>query len=240
MYQLFNQFAHRYDLHTPAGHYHHDHAFVIAEALRVAPSHCRLLDVGCGTGVFLEAACAAGINGYGLDASKRMIDRATKRLSNERLRVQRMQEIADRDAYDVVCALSWTIHCCESEAELCDAISRCRGALRPGGLLVLQVADDRQMTGAVNIDREAGPSGEPGDTLLIHRFRPQHDEGHTVIADYIYASCAARELLSEQHQLTSANPPMIVAALQRAGLRDVRVVNEGSLSPFVTAINVPN
>ena len=88
MYQLFNQFAHRYDLHTPPGHYQHDHAFVIAEALRVAPIRCRLLDVGCGTGVFLEAACAAGIDGHGLDASDRMIDRATKRLSSERLRVQ--------------------------------------------------------------------------------------------------------------------------------------------------------
>ena len=236
MYQLFNQFAHRYDLHTPPGHYQHDHAFVIAEALRVAPNHCRLLDVGCGTGVFLEAACAAGIDGHGLDASDRMIDRATRRLPTQRLRVQRMQEITDRDAYDVVCALSWTIHYCESEAELRDVVIRCRGALRPGGLLVLQVADDRQMTGAVNIDREAGPSGEPDATLLIHRFRPQHDEGHTVIADYIYASCAARELFSEQHQLTSANPSTITAALQCAGYREVRVVNEGSLSPFVTGV----
>ena len=240
MYQLFNQFAHRYDLHTPPGHYQHDHAFVIAEALRVAPNHCRLLDVGCGTGVFLETACAAGIDGYGLDASRRMIERATKRLSNERLRVQRMQEIADREAYDVVCALSWTIHYCESAAELRDVVSRCHRALRPGGLLVLQVADDRQMSGAINIDREAGPSGEPDDTLLIHRFQPQHDDGHTVIADYIYASCAARELLCEQHQLTSANPSMTIAALQRAGLHNVRLVNEGSLSPFVTGINVTN
>ena len=151
-----------------------------------------------------------------------------------------MQEIADRDAYDVVCALSWTIHYCQSEAELRDVVIRCRGALRPGGLLVVQVADDRQMTGAVNIDREAGPSGEPDDTLLIHRFRPQHDEGHTVIADYIYASCAARELLSEQHRLTSASPSMIIAALQRAGYRDVRVINEGLLSPFVTGVRSAN
>ena len=237
MYELFGQFAHRYDLHTPPGHYRHDHAFVLAEALRVAPSRCRLLDIGCGTGVFLAKACAAGIDGHGLDASKHMIDRAMRRLSEERLRVQRMQELVDRNAYDVVCALSWTIHYCESTAELQDVLGRCRGALRPGGLVVLQVADDRQMTGAVNIDREAGPSGEPDDTLLIHRFRPRHDEEHTVIADYIYANGAARELLSEQHRLTSASPSMVVSALKRAGFRTVRIVNEGSLSPFVTGFN---
>ena len=237
MYQLFSRFAHRYDLHTPPDHYRHDHAFVLAEALRVAPKHCRLLDIGCGTGVFLTSACAAGIDGHGIDASTEMIDRATRRLSNQRLRVQRMQEVVDRDAYDVVCALSWTIHYCESGVELHDVLGRFHSALRPGGLLVLQVADDRQMIGAVNIDREAGPSGEPDDTILIHRFRPQHDEEHTVIADYVYASCACRELLSEQHRLTSASPSMIIAALQGAGFRDVRIVNEGSLSPFVTGVN---
>ena len=204
------------------------------------PSAAGFWDVGCGTGVFLEAACAAGIDGHGLDASDRMIDRATKRLSSERLRVQRMQEIADRKAYDVVCALSWAIHYCESEAELGDVVRRCRNALRSGGLLVLQVADDRQMSGAVTIDREDGPSGEPDDTFLIHRFRPQHDEGHTVLADYVYASRAGRELLSEQHQLRSANPSMITAVLRRAEFRDIRVVNEGTLSPFVTGVSVGN
>ena len=247
MYKLFNEFADRYDLHTPPGHYRHDHAFVwpVAEALRVEPTHCRLLDIGCGTGVFLEAACAAGIDGYGLDASERMIACARDRLPGERLRVARMQEIGastDHDAGAALTmssrALSWTIHYCESEAELDDVVARCRRALRSGGLLVLQVADDRQMTGAVTVDREPGPSGEPDDTLLIHRFRPRHDETHTVYADYVYVSCAAAELLSERHQLNFASPSAITATLQRGGFREVRVINEGSLSPFVTGVKV--
>ena len=193
MYKLFNEFADRYDLHTPPGHYRHDHAFVIAEALRVEPTHCRLLDIGCGTGVFLEAACAAGIDGYGLDASDRMIDCARDRLPGERLRVERMQELTDQDAYDVVCALSWTIHYCETEAELDDVVARCRTALRTGGLLVLQVADDRQMTGAVKVDREPGPSGEPDDTLLIHRFRPrQRRNAHGVRGLRLRQLCGRR------------------------------------------------
>jgi SAM-dependent methyltransferase len=233
MYRLFHEFAHRYDLHTPPGHYQHDYAFVIGEALRVAPANCRLLDIGCGTGVFLEAAIAAGIDGHGIDAAPEMIDVACQRLGNDRVCVQRMQEIPDKNAYDVICSLSWAIHYCETEAELDDVVGGCHRALRAGGLLLLQVANDEQMTGALNVDREPGPSGEPDDTFLIHRFRPLHDTEHRVVADYVYASRTYGELLSERHELWFANAAVIVDALQRAQFREISVMDPGSISPFV-------
>jgi SAM-dependent methyltransferase len=233
MYRLFHEFAHRYDLHTPPGHYKHDHAFVIGEALRVAPVNCRLLDVGCGTGVFLEAAIAARIDGHGLDAAPELITVARRRLGNDRLRVQRMQEIADQNAYDVICSLSWTIHYCETEIELNDLFIRCYRALRPGGLILLQVANDERMSGEVNIDREPSPSGESNDTFFIHRFCPVHDAEHRIIAEYIYASRAHHELLSEKHELRFAHPSVIAENLRSSGFQEVAVVNSTSLSPFV-------
>jgi SAM-dependent methyltransferase len=236
MYQLFHEFAHRYDLHTPPGHYKHDHAFVIGEALRVAPANCRLLDVGCGTGAFLEAAIAAGIDGYGIDVSLEMIDVARRRLGNDRVHVQRMQEISDEHLYDVICALSWSIHYCATETELNDVLVHCHRGLRPGGLILLQVANDEHMTGAVNIDYEPGPSGEPDDTFFIHRFRPILGAGHRVLADYVYASRAHSEILSEQHDLRFANPSIIADALQCAGFNEIVVVNSPSISPFVIGV----
>jgi len=233
MHRLFHEFAHRYDLHTPPGHYKHDHAFVIEEALKVAPTNCRLLDVGCGTGVFLEVAIAAGIDAYGIDAAPEMIDVAGQRLGIDRVRVQRMEDISDENAYDVICALSWTIHYCESESDLHEITKRCRRALRSIGLLILQVADDERMTGAVNFDRESGPSGEPDDTVFIHRFQPLQDAQHRVIADYVYASRAYRELLSEQHELRFAQPSFIAASLIDAGFHEVAVINSGRIAPFV-------
>jgi len=232
-YRLFREFAHRYDLHTPPGHYQHDHAFVIGEALRVAPANCRLLDVGCGTGVLLEAAIAAGIDGRGIDTSPEMVEVARRRLGNDRVRIQGMQEIAEVNVYDVITVISCTIHYCESAAELDEVISRCRNALRPNGLLVVQVMNEELMTGAVNVDREPGPAGEPEDTFFIHRFRPLHDDDHCVIADYVYASRAFRELVSEEHELRFANAPLMVNALRRAGLRKVDMINSSSISPFV-------
>jgi SAM-dependent methyltransferase len=233
MYRLFQEFAHRYDLHTPPGHYKHDHAFVIREALRVMPANCRLLDVGCGTGVFLEAAIAAGIDANGIDASPEMVEVARRRLGAERVCVQRMQEISAENAYDAISALSWTIHYCETEGELHDVLRRCHGVLRTGGLLLLQVANDEVMTGSVNVDCEAGPTGEPNDTYLIHRFHPLQDTGHTVIAEYVYASCSNRELLSDRHQLRFANPSIVADALRHACFREVSVVNVTSVAPFV-------
>lgn len=232
MYRLFHEFAHRYDLHTPPNHYQHDHALVIAEARRVAPVACRLLDVGCGTGAFLERAIAAGIDGHGIDAAPQMIDIARRRVG-ERVRLQRMQDISDEDAYEVVCSLSWTIHYSATASELHSILERCRRALRRGGSLILQVANDELMDSSVNIDHELGPSGEPDDTFLIHQIRPLRDEDHGVAAQYVYVSCANRELLAEEHTLRFGHPAVIVAAMQRAGFRRTTVVNSASISPFV-------
>lgn len=236
MHKLFHEFAHRYDLHTPPGHYQHDHAFVIKEALQVPSVNCRLLDVGCGTGVFLEAAISAGIDGYGIDASSEMIEVSRKRLGKDRARIERMQDISDKNAYDVVCALSWTIHYCESEAQLEDILNRCHGALRTGGLILLQVANDDRMNGAVKVDCEPGPTGEPDDIYFIHRFLPLFDPDHGVVADYVYTSCALSELLYEQHELRFANPSIVADALRRTGFQEVRIVNPTSVSPFVAGM----
>jgi 2-polyprenyl-3-methyl-5-hydroxy-6-metoxy-1,4-benzoquinol methylase len=233
MYRLYHEFAHRYDVHTPPGHYKHDHAFVIEQALRIAPAGCRLLDVGCGTGVFLEAAIAAGIDGHGIDSAPEMVNVASKRLGGDRVRIQRMQEISDVRAYHVVCALSWTIHYCETETELDDVIRRCRDALLPGGLLILQVANDEVMTGAVNVDREPSPSGEPDDTFFIHRFHPLQDAEHRVFADYVYANRTHRELFSEQHELRFANPAVIASTMARVGFQPVDVNTITPVTPFV-------
>lgn len=237
MYRLFEEFAHRYDLHTPPGHYKHDHAFVISEAMRIAPENCRLLDIGCGTGVFLEAALAAGIDAYGLDAAPQMIDAAAHRVGGGRVRVQRMQDVDDVGVYDVVCSLSWTIHYAESREDLEDVVARCRRALRPGGLLILQVANESAMTGSVNVDVEAGPSGEPADTYFIHRFTPLHDVDHRVLADYVYVSKANRELLVEQHVLRFAFPRVVTDIARAAGFTNAHVFNSSAVAPFVFAIN---
>ncbi|HEX8572866.1 MAG TPA: class I SAM-dependent methyltransferase [Allosphingosinicella sp.] len=232
MYDLFEKFAHRYDLHTPPDHYKHDHAFVLERASAVARGG-RLFDVGCGTGAFLEKALAAGFDASGADSAPGMVEVAAARLGPGRVRIERMQELAEQHVYDVVCALSWTIHYAADAAELRDIVGRCATALRPGGLLLLQAANAALMTGAVRVDREPGPKGEPDDTLFIHRFRPLGDVEQGVEADYVYASQALGELLTERHHLRFCDPEVVAETMRRAGLFQVEVVDPKSLSPFV-------
>ena len=235
MCELFQRFAHRYDLHTPPDHYQHDHAFVLGKIREAALDGNRLLDVGCGTGVFIEKALADGLDAYGTDAASGMVETAGSRLGPGRVKVERMQDLAAVADFDVVCALSWTIHYCEGADELLDVVGRCARALRSGGILILQVANAMAATGAVRVDREPGPGGEPDDTLFVHRFRQMDEEPNSLVADYIYASQVFGELLCEQHLLHCCDPELIAEMMCRSGLQDAVIVDETSISPFVVA-----
>ena len=234
MHQLFETYAHRYDLHTPPGHYKHDHAFVLEQIARLDRPRPRLFDVGCGTGVFLELALANGIDAYGADAATGMVDVAAERLGPTRVRLERMQAFAEIGRYDVITSLSWTIHYCEDAGDLARTVKVLANGLTSGGLLLLQVANPARMTGGPRVDKEPGPDGQPDDILFIHRFRPQPGPGVEVLADYVYVGQSAGELLIEQHHLHCCDPELVAQAMGDAGLTDVSKVDLMSVSPFVT------
>ncbi|WP_434046482.1 MULTISPECIES: class I SAM-dependent methyltransferase [Sorangium] len=242
MYRLFDELAHRYDLHTPPDHYRHDHAFVLEQAAALG-SPCRLLDVGCGTGVLVEKALQAGVLATGIDASPAMIHVAQARVGTGVAAVRRMQDVDDEAAYDLVVSLSWTLNYCSGRAELVDVLRRLRRALRPGGRVLLQVAHGAHVDGRLMEDREPGPTGEPDDVLFLYRFMRLDGEDWPIRAEYVYACKSLNELTHEQHLLRMADAHAVAACVREVGLRDVQVYDswrrdplQGSPSPFVSAV----
>ena len=154
-YALFGRLADRFDWHTSPHHYQHDHAFVLE---RLGESR-RVLDVGCGTGVFLERAVMAGFDAIGIDAAPEMVAIAAGRVGAERVHVERMQDIDETSAYDGVVSLSWSFNYVQSLAEAHDVLERLFRALRPKGHLILQIAHAPNAVGALGEDRESGPDG---------------------------------------------------------------------------------
>ncbi len=96
----------------------------------------RVLEVGCGSGVFLEAAAARGARVSGLDASGALIELARRRVPDADLVVGDMQFLPfGSDAFDVVAGFNSFFFAGDIVAALAEA----RRVTRPGGHVVIQV-----------------------------------------------------------------------------------------------------
>jgi SAM-dependent methyltransferase len=105
--------------------------YIRRQILRRVPGG-RLLDVGCGLGLFLETM-RAEFELYGVDLSEYAIGQAGRRLPGARLTVASLTDgLPFDETFDVVTAINIYEHLEDPGAGL-DAV---RSALRPGGLLV--------------------------------------------------------------------------------------------------------
>jgi SAM-dependent methyltransferase len=108
------------------------------EALRrvgIAPGQ-RVLEVGCGTGVFLRAAGARGARLFGLDASEALIELARSRVPEADLRVGDMQFLPyEDDSFDLVAGFNAFFFAEDMVAALREA----GRVAKPGAPIVIQV-----------------------------------------------------------------------------------------------------
>ena len=234
-YALFGQAANRYDWHTPPHHYQHDHAFVLS---RLPAPPCRVLDVGCGTGVFLEKAIAAGFDAMGIDASPEMVDLASQRVEPDRVRLSQMQEISESASYDGIVSLSWSFNYVHSFHEARDVLSRFFNALRPGGHLILQIAHAANATGALNEDREPGPEGQVDDVLFLYRFHSVPEHSGELRAQYVYGCKSREELIFEEHRLGAADAYLVATEASAVGFQNVELLDSWRGEPLDQSINV--
>ncbi len=113
---------------------HYDRPTVLALLGDVAG--LRVLDAGCGPGLYAEALLERGAEVVGFDASTAMVELARERVGNRaELRVARLEEPLPyaADSFDVVlCALA--IHYVENTSA---TFAEMRRVLRPGGAVVL-------------------------------------------------------------------------------------------------------
>lgn len=96
----------------------------------------RVLEVGCGTGVFLRAAADSGAEVFGLDASPALLDRARARVPEAELQVGDVQFLPyDDSSFDVVAGFNVFFFADDMVAALREA----GRVARPGCPVVIQV-----------------------------------------------------------------------------------------------------
>jgi SAM-dependent methyltransferase len=96
----------------------------------------RVLDVGCGTGVFLRAAADRGAEAFGLDASESLLEIARERVPEADLRVGEMQALPYEDDYvDLVTGFNSFFFA----ADLVAALREAARVAKPNASVVIQV-----------------------------------------------------------------------------------------------------
>jgi SAM-dependent methyltransferase len=96
----------------------------------------RVLEVGCGSGVFLRAAADRGAVVFGLDASPALLDLARARVPEADLRVGDLQFLPyEDDAFDVVAGFNAFFFA----ADMVAALREAGRVARPGSPVVIQV-----------------------------------------------------------------------------------------------------
>lgn len=234
-YRLFEEYAHRYDLHTPAHHYRHDHAFVLNRLIDAGTGARRILDVGCGTGVFLVKALATGFDATGIDPASGMVEQAATKVGAARVRQAAMEDIDMVECFDGICALSWVINYASTPDSALEILARMHEALAPGGRLILQCAHAPNMVGKVFEDREPGPDGNPDDVIFLFQFASSGPE--SALARYVFAGKTMGELVWEEHPLSVADANLVASLARQAGFLGVTVFDSWRGDPLDSGIS---
>lgn len=117
----------------------HAHERFLAEAARQVSGR-RILDVGCGLGVFLERAQARGWDVHGIDTSASWVAQARERVGGHRVSCGLFQDSPlAREQFDVITL--WDV--IEHVWDPLPVLRAARAALAPGGTLFLRTPNAR-------------------------------------------------------------------------------------------------
>jgi SAM-dependent methyltransferase len=105
------------------------------ERLGIGAGHV-VLEVGCGSGVFLRAAADRGADVSGIDSSERLVALARARVPEADVAVGDLQELPYEDrTFDVVAGFNSFFFA----ADMVAALGEARRVAKPGGSVVIQV-----------------------------------------------------------------------------------------------------
>lgn len=130
----YDEMAEVYDRRYDQGPGRSYHAHLSEKVMDSLPPGGRLLDIGCGTGLFVERYCERGGRAVGLDLSPKMIERARDRCRSAEWTVGTGETLPFRDdVFDAVSSLLAFSYFRDPDRMLAEVLR----VLRPGGRLSL-------------------------------------------------------------------------------------------------------
>jgi ubiquinone/menaquinone biosynthesis C-methylase UbiE len=122
----------------------------------------RLLDVGCGSGIFSNMANGKGAEVTGIDASDKLIEEAKLRNPNISFLTGEMEELPFEDElFDIVCGFNSFQYAADTK----NALSEAKRVLKSGGKLVAMIWGNKEDCEAATYLKAVGsllPPPPPG------------------------------------------------------------------------------
>lgn len=97
----------------------------------------RILDIGCGTGVFLEVAMSQGWDVYGIEISTKAVELAAEKVGSARVSKDLFSIDESQSSFDVICM--WAM--IEHVPNPVDYFKKAFALLRPGGIFALSTVN---------------------------------------------------------------------------------------------------
>ncbi len=209
------------------------------DALAVGPK-TRLLDVGCGAGMFLRLAADRGADVAGLDASAGLIEHARKRVPGAEIVRGEMEELPHEDAsFDVVTGFNSFQYAARPAVALAEATR----VTATGGRVVLLNWAPAELCEAAGYLRALGalmpppPPGAPGPFALsdTDALKDLFDEAGLDVVAVQDVECVWRYPgdATAVAGLMCSGP--VVGVIEHAGDEAVRAATVAFLAPFRTA-----
>ena len=132
-------------------------------------NHTKLLDVGCGSGLFSSKAAALGNHVTGIDASEPLIEQAKKRIPSVTFLTGEMETLPfDNETFDVVCGFNSF----QYAEDVKNALTEAKRILKAGGLFAVMIWGNKEECEAATYLKAVGsllpppPAGAPGPFAL--------------------------------------------------------------------------
>ena len=144
MNQVFDTYAHYYDLLYRDKDYAGEAEYVATHIRKQAPQAKRILDLGCGTGAHAEHLARMGYTVHGVDMSEAMLARAEARKANLPPEVAArlsfclgdVRTVRTGETYDAVISLFHVMSYQTTNDDLQAAFTTAKVHLNPGGLFL--------------------------------------------------------------------------------------------------------
>jgi SAM-dependent methyltransferase len=177
-----------------------------------------LLEVGCGTGRYLEVFEKASFRCWGIDVSRDMLALARKRAPKSKLIRADMRDFALGRRFDTVVCLFSSIGYVRSEAELGEAVQRMADHVAPGGLLIIEpwLTPETYGVGEPKLQTYSSPH------LHIARAAVTERTGNRAVLDFHWMIAEAGKRVvhrNDRHELALLPRASYLKALTDAGLR---------------------